>query len=266
MLRVNQLNGFNSRLLEVETISLLAAMTAQPDFARVFLINRMIKALKLNGIWDRLDLLYVKAAHNSQAARLNWVTPSSFTLTVVGSPVFTADRGYAGAASAYLNTGWDGATNAVKASANSISVFAWNRNNRSANTGCIIGSGGPSASDNSIYPRYPSTDVYLRANDNPASAPLTASTSDGFFHADRQSSTARTGYRNGSSLGSYGSVSSGALSNFDLYILALNYNNSQAGNATSDQVAVSGVGASINDKPSVLYSIIQEYLVGVGAA
>lgn len=75
-----------------EANALFAKMTVQPTDTRKTLIDNLIVALKANGVWAKLDLLYVPAAANSQHAALNWKTPGSFTLT--GSGTFTVDRGY----------------------------------------------------------------------------------------------------------------------------------------------------------------------------
>lgn len=97
-----------------ETVTLVAAMSVAPSTARVGVIDTLIRALQAGGVWSKLDLLYVMAAHDSQAARLNWKNPATFTLSLVNSPTFTTDRGYAGNGStSYLATGWDTATNGV---------------------------------------------------------------------------------------------------------------------------------------------------------
>ena len=82
--------------LLAETRLLLDAMTVKPTSTRARQINRLIAALKACGCWTRLDVLYMLAAHDSQAALLNWKSPGTFTLQANNSPTFTADRGYAG--------------------------------------------------------------------------------------------------------------------------------------------------------------------------
>ena len=89
---------------QAETTALLAAMTTQPLQARINLINTLIASLKsyttsLNGqtLWQALDFLYVIANFDStgQAGRINWKNPSQIA-TVIGSPTYVTDRGYAG--------------------------------------------------------------------------------------------------------------------------------------------------------------------------
>ena len=89
-----------------EATALFAAMSVQPDAARKALINSFIVALKTAGIWSELDLLYVMAAHDAQAAQLNWKAPAANTLSPQNSPTFTTDRGYQGnGTTSYLTAG-----------------------------------------------------------------------------------------------------------------------------------------------------------------
>jgi hypothetical protein len=68
-------------------------MTVQPDNPRKRLINALIVGLKADGVWSKLDWLCLWAAHDQQAARVNWAQPAkSATLNFV--PTWTLDRGY----------------------------------------------------------------------------------------------------------------------------------------------------------------------------
>ena len=60
----------------------------------------------------------------------------------------------------------------------------------------------------SIFPMFSDNNIYLRVNDNPESGGFSIATPEGHSLGNRSSSTARQGYRNGSSVGSYGSVNS----------------------------------------------------------
>lgn len=109
-----------------EAIALIAAMATPPSSGRQQAITTCIGSLKAAGVWSKLDLLYVLAAADSQAAGLNWLNPSTFALSAVSSPTFTTDRGYTGnGTSSYLDTGWDIATNGVTATLNSAHIGAY---------------------------------------------------------------------------------------------------------------------------------------------
>lgn len=93
--------------LDPAAAALMARMTTPPVPARAVAINALVVALKAAGAWGRLDVLYVMAAADAQAAGLNW-KDSAYPLTPVNAPTFTADRGYTGnGSSSYLTTGFD---------------------------------------------------------------------------------------------------------------------------------------------------------------
>lgn len=90
---------------EAETLALFDRMAVRPDTLHRTAINNLIKALKTNGVWAKLDSLYLLAAHTSQAALLNW-KGNARNLIAYNSPVFTPDQGFAGdGATSYLATG-----------------------------------------------------------------------------------------------------------------------------------------------------------------
>ncbi len=90
---------------QAETAALVARMAVPPASARRALIDAVIAGLKADGVWARLDWLCLLAAHDAQAARLNWRSATK-ALAAVNSPVFMADRGYQGdGAAAYLGLG-----------------------------------------------------------------------------------------------------------------------------------------------------------------
>lgn len=93
-------------LLRPATQDVLTAFETPPGRARAFLIDDLISALEAAGVWARLSALYVTAAHDEQAARLNLKAPGLYTLSPVNSPAFTADLGWSGdGVDAWLDTG-----------------------------------------------------------------------------------------------------------------------------------------------------------------
>src|SRR5687767_3636611 len=81
---------------EAETATLATQMDTDgtaPDSTRRGHINTLIKALKDAGIWTKCDRIYVLAAHESTAARIDWKTPGTDTLAVGAAPGFVADQG-----------------------------------------------------------------------------------------------------------------------------------------------------------------------------
>lgn len=109
-----------------ETTALLARMTIQPNEARKNLINNTIKALKDEGIWSKLDVFYLMAAHDNQAATLNWVK-NAHNLTPVNSPTFTTDIGFTVNSGISLNSNYTISTQAVNYTVSNASAGLYSR-------------------------------------------------------------------------------------------------------------------------------------------
>jgi hypothetical protein len=113
---------------EPETLALFDRMTVRPDTSHRTSINNLIKALKVGGIWERLDGFHVLAAHTAQAGLLNWVTGSR-DLIAYNSPTFKPFSGFAGdgISSYVMSPSFAGA--GLKMAQNDESLGAWVRTN-----------------------------------------------------------------------------------------------------------------------------------------
>jgi len=76
-----------------EATALFARMTTPPTETRKGQINTLITSLKTAGVWTKLDVFYVFAAADQQAALLNWKGDTN-NATAVNSPSFVADSGF----------------------------------------------------------------------------------------------------------------------------------------------------------------------------
>ena len=86
-----------------EALALFERMSVEPTNARKAQINALFSSVA--SILPKLDSLYLTAAHDAQAARLNWVA-DQYNLSAVNSPTFVTDSGYTGnGTSSYLSTG-----------------------------------------------------------------------------------------------------------------------------------------------------------------
>lgn len=116
---------------EAETDALIARMTTAPTTARETAINTLIKGLKDNGLWAKMDLLYVMAAHDEQAALLNW-KGSSFNATN-SRMTFTTDWGFgentglSPNSAPGMTTGWNSQNDAVQFTDNSMHIGVWGK-------------------------------------------------------------------------------------------------------------------------------------------
>lgn len=114
-------------IFDVATESLLDRMTTVPGSKRQNAIDTLIRSLKAAGSWAKMDALYVFAAHDAQAALLNWVS-TSYNLSVgAGAPAFTANSHYLGDGVAdWLDTGFNPTTaSSPKLVQDSGHMFAW---------------------------------------------------------------------------------------------------------------------------------------------
>jgi len=141
--------------------ALIAAMDTPPDATRQGHIGNLISSLRSAGVWSKADLIYVLAAHDAQAAGLNWKDPAFAELTATNAPTFTADEGYTGnGTNAFLDAGvaLAGLTNYTL---NSASAFVWTIT-ATAGTGRDLGTA--SSLNASILGAAASNNMTMRGN------------------------------------------------------------------------------------------------------
>jgi hypothetical protein len=188
-----------------ETQAIIAAMTTPPSPERVALIDSLARELKAAGVWDKLDLLYVMAAHDAQAARINWKNPAQIA-TAVNSPTFTVDEGYAGDGStSYLDSGVNMST-VSNYSQNSAHMGVWSLTNVSDTAYLDCGIIGVNTS--TINMRNSSGNMTGGANATTGAVSVAVADSLGHGLVNRSGSTAQQLYKNGASIGSNTQVSS----------------------------------------------------------
>jgi hypothetical protein len=226
----------------------------------------LIDGLVSDGIWTKLDALWITAADIAGNAVIN-LKSSSFSMTN-HSATFEADRGYTGdGATAYIDTGYNPTTASGNFTTNAGHISAWGRTSRASATEALIGLGNSGTSYRSVLmPRFADF-LYCTINSD-SGGPQTFSntSSNGFFVNNRSGLNAVQGYRNGSSLGTEAATSdarAGPNANF-----ALLANNEDGGRIwyTSDQIAAASIGGSLNaTEVGNFYTRVQTYMTAVGA-
>lgn len=159
--------------LNAETDALIARMSVAPSSARKTVIDNLIGALKTAGVWAKLDVLQIYAAHDQQAALLNWIANAS-NATAVASPSWIADRHFAGnGTSSYIDTGFNPSLSSLSAQ-NDATLGYWSNASVSAlaYTLGIIGTG-PFWS---MHGRVNAASVYASVNHGSGSPPTFAQT------------------------------------------------------------------------------------------
>lgn len=243
-------------LLLPETVALIAQFTTPPTAARAQLINNLIAGLIAAGVWPLLDILYVWAAADSQAARLNWISPGTFTCTAVNSPMFTADRGFQGDGStSYLDTNWINSVNGIFATLNSAHLAMWSLTSAQSD---IVDAG----SSGTLLEVRTSADLYNVRINSGANNTAANTNGSGYFISNRSTTSTQQAYRNGVSLGSPGTTSN-AVPTVSSHFL---------GRASSNtfsirQQSIGHIGGSLTAaKAAAASAAFTTYMQGVGAA
>lgn len=244
--------------LLAETQALLGRMAAGPGPARILLISTLIQALKAAGVWEKLDALYVLAAHDAQAARLNWIA-DRFNLTAVNTPVFVVDQGYSGnGTTSYLNTGFIPSTASGKYAQSHASFGIWSRTDTSLDAAL----GG---SENTFIYKYGVGAAQFVVGINQVAGPsvlVNVTSATGLFSLSRVTAGELVWYQNGSRRIAV-TFASTALESRPLYLLARSGSWFQP---TSRQISAAFVGAGLSDaEMAALHAAVRTYLIGVGA-
>lgn len=247
--------------------TLFAAMTTPPTQQRKVLINNLITALQISGVWAKLDAFYVLAAQDAQAASLNWKNPATFTLTENGLVTFTANQGYAGDGSTgFLDSGFNPSTAGGNYAQDSAHLSVRNRTSRAADATSQIGlRNNAQNSFADLACRFSGDLMVARPNSGAAGGTFAVTDSVGHFLANRSASNAVQPYRNASSLGS-GTAASAALISGNIYILAENRVGVGVTVPSTDQIASVSIGGSLSAvEVTAFYNAELAYMQGVGA-
>lgn len=237
--------------------ALFARMSSQPNSARKKLISDTIVALQAASIWSKFDVLYLFAAHDSQAALLNWKS-SSYNATLVSTPTFTIDRGFTCPSSTKVS-GPNPTTVAGQYTINSAHFSSWSRTNRQSNSANFGGD--------------PSTPYYvaiIRDTNNRIQSYIngvqlfsvsgSVTNSTGLFVVNKSAANDQQAYRNGTSITS-NSTNSGGLPNS-----AIGWGGAFGTTGDGGEYAMGSMGASLSAGEQVdFYNAIQAYMTAVGA-
>jgi len=185
----------------------LTRITA-PNTAHKNAYRTCINGLVTDGVWTKLDALYLFAAADSATARTN-LKSSSYGATLTGSPTFTADQGFSGGSTtAYVNTNLNSSTAGGNATQNSFHFSVWDNANPTPDAGRQVGVDG--GDQQHIYVGFGGT-TYFRVGET--SGISVGTNFYGFYLGNRSSSSNIQGYFNGSSVVTSTSNTSNPLDN-----------------------------------------------------
>lgn len=256
-----------SDLFVPEYIAILDYATAQgftlPSDEQQCLQNQFLIDLKVNNIWDNLDVLYVFATDGSEDfAKINWINPGTFTPVENGTVTFTSNVGFQGnGTNGYLNTGYIPSTHAVNYLANDASAFCY-INNEVAGTTFDFGTNS-GVLDPSIFliSRDALNRHSYRINSPSQQVAGSGVSSIGFFQIQKRSTESKF-FKNGSQVGSdVPFVATGVPARF--IPLFANNNNGSIGTFSNRQMSVFGLGSSLEGNESALSAAWNTYFSSI---
>jgi len=244
---------------DTATQAALAAMTTQTN-ARALLIDNVIRALKGYGLWTQLDAFYMFAAVDSASSLINWKNPGTFNTSIVGSPTFTADRGFTGnATNAALSSNFVPSTAGGVYTLNSSHVAGWVLNSVAAASNTkLFGNAAGGTGRTQLLVRNTGDIVSPMINDATFGTG-TNTNSAGFYVMRRTASNARSVIKDAATPSS-DSTASTALPAQPIWFLA------DGGTFSGLQIACGSIGQALGFTDSQNYrAVLLQYLRAVGA-
>lgn len=237
-----------------------AAMTTPLTSGRLALVSDLVVALKAASAWTPLDWLCLLAQETAQGGRVNLRNPAKI-LSAVNSPIFTADRGFAGdGATSYLDFGerFDAAGNGF--ALNSATLGAW-CNQQGASIGSKPHIGQAASPARAIINAHGgSSTVSVRINDS-TNTPLDQGAFSRLGHRTAirtDASTKRLFMGGGAAQASNVASATGNTSNGRTL--------AEAATFTDDRLAVVYSGGALTDaQRAALHSALSTYLAAIGA-
>ena len=240
-------------------------------------IATLIDGLVSDGVWAKLDCLYVLAQQNETDAKLNLIG-TSYGLTQVGTIrlrptpapnigtlIFTPSRGFAGfnTVSSYLSTGFNASVApSPQFTQNSASFGVWSLGGVGNEVASQIGTSlFAEAGESHIYNSFTDGNFYPRINNGSVGGVLSPG-STGFFAADRPSSATVVPYSNGAALASQ-SAASQAPNN---RVFTIGYAANETGvRGTAQTLSAAHIGASLGAAGQLaLYNRLRTYMTAIG--
>lgn len=238
----------------------LARLSGSPDNTHKTAYCTLIDGLVTDGVWSKLDALYMFAADSSANALLNLVSATG-NATNVGA-TFTVDTGFAGnGSSTYVNTTVDPSTLA-QFSQNSGHFSLWGNSSTASNNGLRSGYLNAAASSGSDLGTGAGANQSIGVI-NGSGAVGSGGTGNGPKHylINRSGASAQQMYVNGANVASNTAASSAVVSGIPFWIGCRNFNGS-ANACTDQQHLMASIGSSLNGGSDAanFYARVHTYL------
>jgi hypothetical protein len=243
-------------------VSAVVAASGSVSAGRQTIVDALIVGLKSDGVWSKLDRLWLFAAENTQSALIDLV--GLVSATPVSSPTFTPDQGYAGdGTTSYIDTLFIPSTHGVTYTLNSAHFSVWDTESPipSAGVASLLGCADTSQTT-ALYPNFNATFTIGVINEAGSEEDQTP-----WMSGVQHLIVSRTG-SNSVSLYGNGSVSSGspftantadALGTRSFFVGGVN--NAALVQGRADQIAAVSMGGGLNATEAAnLYARLNTYM------
>jgi len=250
--------------------SLFLARTSGLDATHTSAYTTLVNGLVADGVWNKLDALYIFATQDSATALLN-LKSSSYNCTAVNGPTFTADRGFTGATTGnkHLTTGFNPATAGGMYTQNSAHLSLWNLTAAGSGPPAIGCQAGTSNNAYIYAPNYNGDNQqYVRINSGSTGGGMGPSNQNtaGHYLGNRGSSGAVDGYRNGSATG-FSPSATASVSMPSVVMTILGVSNSGTVSAIDNQAAAASIGAALSAaEVFAFYNRLYRYFIDISGA
>lgn len=224
--------------------------------------TNLICGLVTDGIWSKLDVLYIHATQDQTTANLN-LKSSSFTITTTGTPTWGADVGYTTAAGKWADTNWNPATDGSQFTQNAAHIGVW-----SGTTGLnfqpTIGLKTTSNGSLKLTTRSSGDISAVFVNDTTAVTTPASVDGSGFWLGVRTDASTKQIWRNGTQQGGDITRASAAVQSF---VLQTSGDNVNSGNSSANIIRAMSAGNKLS--PTEIgnyYTRMASYMIAVGAS
>lgn len=251
-----------------ETVAVGETITSGLNTTHTTAVTDLICGLVTDGVWSKLDALYIFATQDSTTAGLSLVSATYNADVLTNPPVFTADRGFAGTDNNATNRIVDTKFNPTTAvspqfTQNSAHISVWGVSNLGTNGNQAMGIVG-GGNESSIYTRFTDNKAYFRLGVN-SGAGVTVADDVGHYIANRTTSSALQGYKNGASILTDNANSSVAPASLNIYGVASNCGGGGCPFGTSQQEGELSIGSSLSSTDATnFYNRLRTYMTAVG--
>ncbi|MEM9116953.1 MAG: hypothetical protein AAGD09_03615 [Cyanobacteria bacterium P01_F01_bin.56] len=231
--------------------------------AQLDAINDFVVSNKANGIWAKLDLVWLLAANNTADSATD-MTGNGFSFTNNGM-TFTASQGYQGnASSAYLLTDYNPDTDGINYTQNSASIGIYSRTNNTTDA-VDFGVRGPNHRVFiQAYETAQGVDISVAINQDSSEVFGTPAT-DGCLVLARTASNDARYYRNGTQVGSTITTASTGVADANLEVGVYNNNGTRQEYSDREYALAFAGGGLTSSEVTDLSASIETFLDAFGA-